>query len=155
MPFIRCTLCAVLLVVAHASVCGADEVPRTVCEMVSPRQLAALYPSTLYASRQENGCRWCDAPNGTAYFQIGIIRSPKPLRQYFEKQIPANHQLGKINDLGDRGLFIESNGYLSVIAIREGGWVLISTVDLLFIKQGEARHELLWDIYREILKSLD
>lgn len=154
MTFIGPTIFTALIILSPFIGHANDHVP-PVCAMVSSEQLAALYPSTLYPSQQENGCRWSATPNGKAYFQIGVIESPKNLRQFFEKNIPSKYQLKKISDIGDRGLFTESGEYFSVIAIREGSWVLISTVDLLYIKKDDARQNILWDIYREILHSLE
>jgi hypothetical protein len=155
MTMIRLAVYAILIALSPFSIGNADGLRFKVCELVSSEQLAALYPSTLYADQKENGCRWSDTPRGTAFFQIGIMESQKNLRHYFEKEIPANYKLKRINDLGDRGLLTESKGYLSVIAIREGSWILISTVDLLYIKQGDERQKMLWDIYRGILQSLE
>ena len=155
MALIRFVFFTVWLVFSFAIVSGASELPFSVCGMVSPRQLTALYPTALYPRQEANGCRWSDAPDGTAIFQIGLIESSRNLRQFFEKQIPANYRLRKISDLGDRGLFTESQGYLSVIAVREGGWVLISTVDLLYIKPADERQYVLWDLYRKILQRLE
>jgi hypothetical protein len=154
MPIIRCVLYTVLIILGLLSIGNAKELNIDVCELVSPKQLADLYPSELFPSHQANGCRWSNTPNGKAYFQIGVIESQKNLRQYFEKDIPANYKLKRINDLGDRGLLTESKGCFSVIAIREGSWVLISTVDLLYVKQGDERQKILWDIYRGVLQSL-
>ena len=155
MALMRFVLFTTWIVLSFAIVSSANELAFSVCSMVSPRQLAALYSTALAPRRQANGCRWSDAPDGTAIFQIGLIQSSKNLRQFFEKQIPVNYRLRKTDDLGDRGLYTESRGYLSVIAIREGSWVLISTVDLLYIKQGDERQTVLWDIYRKILQRLD
>lgn len=135
-------------------ICQANALTYPVCDMVEPEQLAALYPSPLFPSQQKNGCRWSDKPDARATFQIGIIESPKNLRQFFEAKIPADYRLDKIKDLGDRGLYTHARGYLSVIAIRQGNWVLISTVDLLYIKTGDTRQRQLWDIFRKVLKSL-
>lgn len=154
MPITRCAIHTVLIIIGLLSLCNAEELSFDVCELVSPKQLADLYPSKLFPSHQENGCRWSNTPNGMAYFQIGIIESQKNLRHFFDKDIPPNYKLRRINDLGDRGLLTESKEYLSVIVIREGSWVLISTVDLLYIKQGEKRQKMLWAIYRGILQSL-
>jgi hypothetical protein len=154
MTFIGYTIFTMLIILSPFISHANDHVP-SVCAMVSSEQLAALYPSTLYSSQQENGCRWSTTPNGKAYFQIGVVESPNNLRQFFEKNIPSNYQLKKTSDIGDRGLFTEYRGNLSVIAIREGSWVLISTVDLLYIKMEDARQHLLWEIYREILQSLE
>lgn len=68
--------------------------------------------------------------------------------------MPQNYKLKKISDLGDRAMMTVTDGLLSVVAIREGDWVLISTVDLLYIKQGGQKQEHLWDIYRRILRRL-
>ncbi|XPS86879.1 uncharacterized protein Dvar_48970 [Desulfosarcina variabilis str. Montpellier] len=150
----HCIIYAVLFFFCLPFICQANALIYPVCEMVSPEQLAALYPSPLYPSQQKNGCRWSDKPNGRAYFQIGIIENSKNLRQFFEKQLPSGYHLEKIKDIGNRGLYTQSNGYLSVVAIRQGNWVLVSTVDLLYIKMGDGRQNQLWDIFRGILKSL-
>lgn len=154
MPLIFYAICTILITLNPFIIGHADDHIPPVCKMVSSEQLAALYPSKLYPSQQENGCRWSATPNGKAYFQIGIIESAKNLRQFFEKKLPPNYQLKRISDIGDRGLFTESGGYFSVIAVREGNWVLISTVDLLYIEQDDPRQTILWDIYRDILQGL-
>ena len=145
----------ILFIIGASINCDAGDFPYPVCEMVSPNQLAEIYPSTLFPSAQENGCRWSDRPNGKAIFQIGIIKSANGIRQFFEKELPHNYQLKKITDLGDRGLYTESKDALSVIAIRKGDWVLVSTVDLLYIQSDSKRQKQLWGIYRELLKNLD
>ena len=145
---------AVFIFCCLPMICQAKALTYPACDMVDPEQLAALYPSPLFPSQQKNGCRWSDKPGGKATFQIGIIESPKNLRQFFETKIPADYRLDKIRDLGDRGLFTHTRGYLSVVVIRQGSWVLISTVDLLYIKTDGTRQRQLWDIFRGILKSL-
>lgn len=154
MPFVCYAIRAFLVILGLPFVCHANQQVVPVCEIVDSGQLAALYASKLYPSQQENGCRWSVTPDGKAFFQIGVIESHKNLRQFFEKKIPLDYRLKKITDLGDRGLFTESGGYFSVIAIRDGNWVLISTVDLLYIKPGDTRQTVLWDIYRNVLKNL-
>jgi hypothetical protein len=154
MPRLSGVQYAVFICCCLPFICQANALAYPVCDMVEPEQLAALYPSPLFPSQQKNGCRWSDKPGGRATFQIGIIESPKNLRRFFEAKIPADYRLEKIKDLGDRGLYTHVRGYLSVVAIRQGSWVLISTVDLLYIKAGDTRQRQLWDIFRGILKSL-
>lgn len=150
----RCAIYFILIVLMAFTICNAGELKFNICKQVSAKQLAALYKSNLFPSEQENGCQWSVKPGGKAFFQIGVIESQENLRGYFEKKIPENYNLKKINNLGDRGLLTESEGYLDVIVIREGDRVLISTVDLLYIKQGNGRQKILWDVYRGILQKL-
>lgn len=149
-----CTFSIIFILLVPFPFCNAGELNFNVCEQVSARQLAALYRTKLFSSEQENGCRWSNEPRGMTYFQIGIIEGQKNLRAYFQKAIPSDFTLMKINDLGDRGLMTTAEGYLAVIVVREGEWVLVSTVNYLFIKHRSERHKILWDIYRGILKKL-
>jgi hypothetical protein len=134
--------------------CYAEGINLNVCEQVSDEQLAAIYPKKLFPTEQERGCQWSNKPGGIPYFQIGIIEGNKNLREYFHKEIPPDFELKKIKDLGDRGLMTISEGYLAIIVIREGDWVLISTVNSLYIKQCSEKHEYLRNIYRGILQKL-
>lgn len=149
-----CAIYVVLIVLGSFMVCAASELNLNICEQVGSERLALLYRSTLFPNEETNGCRWSDRPGGKAFFQIGVLKSQKNLSDFFEKTLPPDFELIKINELGDRGLMTVSKGYLAVIAVREGDWVLISTVDLLYLKQGEERQKVLWDIYREILQNL-
>lgn len=144
----------VFYVLVAATLSYADEANFNVCKRVSDKQLATIYSKKLFPTEQEGGCQWSNKPGGMAYFQIGVIKSQKNLREFFQKEIPPNFFLKKINDLGDRGLMTVSEGYLAIIVIREGDWVLISTVNFLYIKHGGEKQQYLWDIYRGILKNL-
>jgi hypothetical protein len=149
-----CAILIVLIMLGAFTICNARELNFNVCEQVSAKQLAALSRIKLFPSEQENGCQWSKKPGDMAYFQIGVIESQENLRGYFQKELPPNFELDKINDLGDRGLMTASEGYLSVIAIRKGDWVLISTVNFLNIKHGSGKQKILWDIYGGILQKL-
>ena len=144
----------VLYLLCAFTQCYADGINFNVCKHVSGEQLAAIYPKKLFPTEQERGCQWSNRPGGIPYFQIGVIESQKNLRDYFHKEIPLNFELKKINDLGDRGLMTVSEGYLAIIVIREGDWVLISTVNSLYIKRGSEKQKYLWNIYRRILQKL-
>ena len=147
-------LLIVLYLLGVFTQCYAEGINLNVCEQVSDEQLAAIYPKKLFPTEQERGCQWSNKPGGIPYLQIGVIESQKILRDYFHKEIPPDFELKKIKDLGDRGLMTVSEGYLAIIVIREGDWVLISTVDSLYIKQGGEKHKYLWNIYRGILQKL-
>jgi hypothetical protein len=134
--------------------CFAGEKKFNVCEQVSDDQLTGIYQKKLFPIEQERGCQWSDKPGGRVYFQIGVIESQKNLRDFFQKEIPPNIELKKSNDLGDRCLLTVSEGYLAVVVIREGDWVLVSTVNFLKIKQRSEKQKYLWDIYRGILRKL-
>ena len=149
-----CAIYIILIILGAFTICNAGELHFNVCEQVSAKQLATLYRKKLFPSEQENGCLWSKNPGGMAYFQIGVIESQKNLRDYFQKEIPPNFTLKKINDLGNRGLMTASEGYLAVIVIREGDWVLISTVNFLNIKHGGEKQKILWGICRGILQKL-
>lgn len=149
-----CSIFILFLILATITPCIAGDLNFNVCEQVSARQLSEIYSSKLFPKEELNGCRWSDKPGGIAYFQIGIIKSQNNLKQFFQKEIPTNYKLKKIDGLGDRGLMTEAKGYIDVIVIRKGDWVLISTVDLLYIKNEDARQKILWDIYHRILQTL-
>lgn len=149
-----CAIFSIFMVIGPFKHCFADEINFNVCEQVSDEQTAAIYHKKLFPIEQERGCQWSTKPGGMAYLQIGVIESHKNLRDYFQKEIPPNYELKKIDNLGDRCLTTVSEGYLSVIVIREGDWVLISTVNFLKIKYGGEKQEYLSDIYRNLLKNL-
>lgn len=134
--------------------CFAGDIRFDVCEQVSDSQLIGIYQNKLFPIEQEQGCQWSDQPDGRVYFQIAVIESQKHLREFFQKEMPPGTELNKINGLGDRCLLTVSEGYLAVIVIREGDWVLISTVNFLKIKPRSEKQERLWDIYRKILINL-
>lgn len=143
----------VFFVLGTFTLCDADGIDVNVCKQVSDAQLAAIYPRTLFPTEQKSGCQWSNNPGGRTYFQIGVIESQKNLRDFFHKEIPPGFNLKRINDLGDRGLMTVSEGILNVVVVREGNWVLISTADLLYIKNGGQRQKMLWDIYLKILEN--
>ncbi len=149
-----CAIFLIFLVIGPLKHCFADEINFNVCEQVGDEQLAAICQKKLFPIEQERGCQWSTKPGGMAYFQIGIIESQKNLRDYFQKEIPPDFELKKIDNLGHRCLTTVSEGYLSVILIRDGDWVLISTVNLLNIKYGGEKQEYLSDIFRRILRNL-
>jgi hypothetical protein len=138
---------------AH-SLCFAGDINFSVCEQVSVKQLTSICQVKLFPVEQERGCQWRNNPSGIPYFQIGIIESHNNLRQFFEKELPANYSLMKVNDIGDRGLMTVSGEYLSAVVIRDGNWVLISTLNNIKIKMNSVKHDALWDIYRGVLHKL-
>jgi len=144
----------IFYVLGTFTLCYAEKLSFNVCKQVGEKQLSAIYSKKLYPTEQENGCQWSTKPGGMASFQIGVIESQKNLRDFFQKEIPPNFELKKINDLGDRGLMTVSEGLLDIILIRKGNRVLISTANSLYIKHGSERQKNLWDIYRRILKRL-
>jgi len=142
-----------ILGLAH-SLCVAGDINFSVCDQVSVKQLTSISQVRLFPVEQARGCQWRNNPSGIPYFQIGIIESHNNLRQFFDKELPANYSLKKVTDIGDRGLMTVSGEYISAVVLRDGDWVLISTLNNIKIKMNSVKHDALWDIYRGVLYKL-
>lgn len=136
------------------TVCQAKNINIDICNQVSTEQLTKLYRKQLYSTKNNNGCYWSEKPGSMAYFDIGLHKQYKDLREYWNKELSSNITLEKITDLGDDGLMAVSEGDLGVIIIRKNKWILRSAVTFLDIEPGTEKHKVLWDIYRGILKNI-
>jgi hypothetical protein len=131
---------------------AADKID--ICSLVSEADLAKLHRKKLYPNPDNNGCYWSLKPKAMAYLHIAIRRPGKPLRKYFNANLPGHVKLVEIKDLGDGGLMSVSEGSLGVVVIKKGGQVLQSAVTFLDIEPGSKKQKALWDIYRRILAKL-
>lgn len=125
-----------------------------ICALLGEADLAKLYRKKLYPNPNNGGCFWSKKPGGMAYLDISLHEHHKPLRQYFQADLPGHVKLVEIKDLGEEGLMTVSEGSLGVVVIKKGDWVLQSAVIFLDIVPGGKKQAALWEVYRRILAKL-
>lgn len=131
---------------------AADKID--VCSLVSEADLAKLYRKKLHPNQDNTGCYWSEKPKSMAYLHIAVRDSGKPLRKYFNANLPGHVKLVEIKDLGDGGLMSVSEGSLGVVVIKKGDRVLQSAVTFLDIAPGSKKQKALWEIYGRILDKM-
>jgi len=153
--------CGILAAICVSLLIGFSPVPARsvgekldICSQVGAAQLKKLYRKPLYPTATDNGCFWSEKPGGMAFFDINVHKARRPLREYYNKNLPASVKLEKINGIGDEGLVNVSEGTLGVVVIRKGKLVLQSAVTFLDIKPGSKKQAILWGIYRRIVQQL-